>query len=71
MGASVLTDTPGDALRDIDRHPARLLAPRLIRHFIQVAVVTGQVASAVDLDDEFAERKGTPATRYERGDIEA
>jgi hypothetical protein len=38
-------------------HAFRHVAPRLIRHFVNVTVRTRQVAPAVDLQNELAERE--------------
>ena len=40
VGTGVLADSDGGLLRDLGRHPARLIAPRLVGHFVHVAVVT-------------------------------
>src|ERR1700748_1722876 len=55
---------------DISRYSLRLIAPRLISHFVDIAVVTGQIAPAVDLDDEIPERDRAPASLHDRGDVQ-
>src|SRR5882672_901245 len=70
VGARVLTDAQGGRLRDVCGHPFRLTAPGLVRHFVHVAIVTGKITAAVDLDDEFSERGRAPAVSEKRGDIE-
>ena len=61
---------PGGRVPDyFVRHPARPVPPRLISHFIHIAVITGQIASTVDLNDEFPERNRTPSIGHHGLDI--
>jgi hypothetical protein len=71
VAADVLADACRSTLGGLARHPARTVPPGLISHLVHIAVVTRQIASAVNLDDELAEGNWTPTAdhkpRYIKG----
>lgn len=66
----VLADSHGRPLGNRFGHPFWLITPGLIGHFVHIAIIAGKIASAVNLDDELAERHGIPPVRHERADVE-
>lgn len=66
----VLGDAPRRPFEDLPRHPPGLPPPALVGHLVHVAVVARQVASAVDLEDEVADRRGPPAVLQEPAHVE-
>jgi hypothetical protein len=65
MLARMVTDAPGGGLPDLHRHHPGPSAPTLVGHLVDVAVVAGEVAALVNLEDEFAEggRRPPAATK--------
>jgi hypothetical protein len=63
MGPDVLANAHRGQRGDLSRHPAGAIPPGLIGHLVHVAVVTGKITSAVNLDDKLTEWDGCPAFR--------
>jgi hypothetical protein len=67
----VLADSHRGTLGGLHRHPARTISPGLIRHLVHIAVIAGQIASTVDLDDELAEGNWLPTASHKPGYIKS
>ena len=57
----VLGNTAGDLVDDRARHMTRTRPPALVRHFVHVTVVAGEIAAAVDLEDELPKGSRSPS----------
>jgi hypothetical protein len=68
---SMLAYTRGGMFGYLHGHSPRLVSPRLISHFIHVAVVAGKITSTVDLKDEFTKGDWIPPVRDESWNIQA
>ena len=65
----VLGDTAGDLVDDRARHASWTGPPALVCHFVHVAVVAGEIAATVDLEDELTEGGGPPSASEQIGDV--
>jgi hypothetical protein len=68
--ADMLGDPAGGCPVHLGRHDGWAVPPTLVRHRVDVAVVTGEVAPLVHLQDELAERRRPPALRFQRGEVQ-
>lgn len=62
----VVADHEAGVVEDLIRHGSGLVFPALIGHLVDVAVVTGEIATAVDLHDELSERQTLPTGLADR-----
>src|SRR6266700_400 len=70
VGVGVFGYPPGHGVPHLGGHHGGTMAPGLVGHRVDVAIITREIAPLMDLEDEVPERRRAPALRVQIREVE-